>query len=72
MNWATSIKTPFLAAAVHPRCRHRYRTTFVKLYDGCHPSQELSYIWARKLWINAQINLEYYPTFYLINHMYHY
>lgn len=48
----------------------KYRTSFAKLYDGCHPSQDLCYIWSLKLSNNAKINLEYYPTFYLINHMY--
>lgn len=70
MNRATRVKTPFLAASVHPRCRHRYRNSFVKLLDGVHPSQDLCAVWAYKLYVNAMKNLDYYPTFYLINHMY--
>lgn len=70
MNRATNFKTPFLAASVHPRCRNKYRNSYDKLYDGCHPSRYLCRIWAYKLWANSAKNLDFYASFYLINHMY--
>lgn len=41
MNRATNIKTPFLAASIHPRCRHRYRHSFARLLDGVHGTNNL-------------------------------
>lgn len=70
MNSAVHIRTPFLAASSHPRCRRRYRSTYTKLTDGCHPSSELCEIWAYKLALNACRNSDYYSTYCLINHMY--
>lgn len=70
LNRAMHIRTPFLSAPIHPRCRHRNRATYTKLIDGCHPSEELCEIWAQKLARNVRQNGEYYPTYHLINHMY--
>lgn len=70
LNRAMSIKTPFLASFVHPRCRHTNRFVYNKLTDGCHPSTTLCRNWALKLWHNFRKNMDYYPTYFLINRMY--
>lgn len=70
LNKSMSIKTPFLGSFIHPRCNHHNRFVYNKMLDGCHPSIELCQSWARKLWSNYCKNLSYYPTYFLINHMY--
>lgn len=69
-NRAMSIKTPFLGSYTHPRCKHRNRVVYNKLEDGCHPTPELAQAWAHKLWTNSLKNIDYYPTYSLVNHMY--
>lgn len=70
LNKSMLVKTPFLGSTTHPRCRHHFRSIFTKTTDGCHPTWELCQIWAYKLWRNAERNMDYYPTFSLVNHMY--
>lgn len=69
-NNSMNIFTPFLATPVHPRCRRRNRFVYDKLYDGCHPSEELCATWTNKLFLNARRNADYYATYNLINLMY--
>lgn len=69
-NYSMNIFTPFLATPVHPRCRRRNRFVYDKLYDGCHPSDELCTLWANKLYVNACRNVGYFPTYSLVNVMY--
>lgn len=70
MNESMRIKTPFISAVIHNRCRRRTRFRYGRLPDGCHPSREMCAIWARKLYENALINTEYYDHYDLINQMY--
>lgn len=59
-----------LASAVHMRCRKKYRMAKSKLVDGCHPTQEVANIWARRLYRNASLNLEEFDKYNLVNQMY--
>lgn len=70
LNASMSILTPFLASSVHQYTRHRYRYVYSKLVDGCHPSANLSAIWADKLRDNAYVNIGNYDSFNLVNQMY--
>lgn len=70
MNRDMHIKTPFLATAVHMWSRKKLRNLYYKLEDGCHPSRDLGWYWARKLGINASGNLDLYDQYALINSIY--
>lgn len=70
MNRSMNIVTPFLASAVHMRCRGKDRLVSSKLSDGCHPTPELSSFWADRLHKNILVNLEKYDHYALINQMY--
>lgn len=70
MHRATSVLPPILASAVHMRCRGKYRMAWNKLYDGCHPTTDLLQTWAQRLHYNAQLNLDQFDKYTLINEMY--
>lgn len=69
-NSNMAISTPFLASTVHKRLRHKNRTSYSHLADGCHPTEALSACWADKLYENMCVNLDKYDTYSLINHIY--
>lgn len=70
LNASMNVSTPFLASSVHNRSRGKFRQTYRKLPDGCHPSRELVKTWASKLYENALINANKYDHFALVNHMF--
>lgn len=69
LNRSMQIATPLLASEVHRRCRGRYRLAHAKLWDGCHPNQELCARWADRLYENALINANRYDNYNLTNSM---
>lgn len=70
LHRSMSVLPPILASAVHMRCRGRYRMAKDKLYDGCHPTTELTRTWAERLHYNAQLNLERYDNYTFANQIY--
>lgn len=64
------LSLPILASAAHSRCRGKYRFVKSKLLDGCHPTSELCFTWAKRLHKNAVLNLESYDYYSLVNQMY--
>lgn len=69
-NNSMRVFTPFLASPVHTRCRGKVRTMYNKLSDGCHLTQELSNLWAIKLYENSLKNANKYDQYNLTNHLY--
>lgn len=69
LNNSMGIATPMIGSEVHKRCRGRYRLATSKLWDGCHPTDELCG-WVERLYENALINAQYYETYALVNSMY--
>lgn len=70
LHCSMSILPPILASAVHMRCRDKYCMAKEKLYDGCHPTADLSLTWAKRLYYNAQLNFEQFDRYTLVNQMY--
>lgn len=70
LNKSMGIVTPMIGSEVHKRCRGRYRLATTKLWDGCHPTDELSARWAERLYENALINSQYYDNYAFINGIY--
>lgn len=70
LNKSVNVVTPFLASAVHTRCRGKHRMVSSKLEDGCHPSFDLCTTWANKLKANIIVNFSKYDHYSLTNQMY--
>lgn len=70
LNTAMGIVTPPLSSATHQRCRGKYRFISRMLYDGCHPTQELCFYWAQKIYDNVQKNNDKYDRYFLANQLY--
>lgn len=60
VNGARGLITPNTSSCIH-RCRGKgrgYRTHYLKLTDGCHPSDEVKMLWAKALVNCCLVNLE--------------
>lgn len=60
VNDTRGLTTPNISSCIH-RCRGKgkgYRTHYMKLPDGCHPSEEVNAIWAHALVDCCQLNLQ--------------
>lgn len=56
-NCERGLPTPNTSSCIH-RCRGKdkgYRTHYQKLYDGCHPSDEIKEIWAKAFFDCCQL-----------------
>lgn len=71
MNKSVGAYPPILASAVHMRCRGKVRFARAKLEDGCHPTKELTRVWARRIYNNARLNQDTYDRYSLVNHIYY-
>lgn len=70
MHKAVGVVPPILASAVHMRCRGKVRLASAKLEDGCHPTRDLSRVWARRIYNNARLNLDLFDHYTLVNQIY--
>lgn len=56
INSYRGLPTPNTSSCIH-RCRGRnkgHRTHYQKLYDGCHPNEEIKAVWAKAIMDSCQ------------------